>query len=77
MYVVFAGNITVDGLLAGMLTVNKDPLHTEAVIFVIFGLGSTFTVKLNGLPAHDPAAPEVGVIVYTTACWLLLEFVSV
>ena len=77
MYVVFAGNITVGGLLAGMLTVNNDPLHTEVIISVIFGLGSTLTVKVNGFPAHDPAAPEVGVIVYTTACWLLLEFVSV
>ena len=68
VYVVFTGNITVGGLLAGMLTVNNEPLHTEAVIFTIFGLGSTLTANVNGLPTHDPAAPDVGVMVYKTDC---------
>jgi hypothetical protein len=74
---VFNGNITVDGLFAGILTVNKDPLHTDALIFVIFGLGSTFTVNVNGLPTHVPAAPDVGVMLYKTACWVLLRLVNV
>ena len=53
------------------------PLQTSAVWFVIVGLGSTWTVIVNGDPAQPPAMPLTDATVYTIVCCVLVVFESV
>jgi hypothetical protein len=61
IYVVPAGTIVPGGAFAGV-TVNKLPLHTEAVVLEITGLGFTVTVIVKLAPGQAGAA-DVGVTV--------------
>ena len=62
-YVVPDGTMSVP--LLGV-TVNPDPLHALTVLFAIVAFGLTVTVTVNVEPTQVPAAPLVGVTVYTT-----------
>ena len=59
------------------VTVNPVPLHELAVLFAIFAFGLTVTVTVNVEPTQLPAAPLVGVTVYTTVCAVLVKLVKV
>ena len=48
------------------LVVKAVALQIVAVCAGISGFGFTVTVTLKAAPTQDPAAPEVGVTVYTT-----------
>jgi hypothetical protein len=56
------GNIVVGGLFV-IDALNADPLQTVTFLLAIVGVGFTFTVSVKGLPVHDPAAPDFGVMV--------------
>jgi hypothetical protein len=73
-YVVPDGTMSVP--LLGV-TVNPVPLHVLAVLFAIFAFGLTVTVTVNVDPTQLPAAPLVGVTVYTTVCAVLVKLVKV
>jgi hypothetical protein len=75
VYVVDAGTISLPLLLG--VTVNAAPLHIVAVLLAITGRGFKVTVTVNVAPTQLPAAPDLGVTVYTTVCTVLLVFVSV
>ena len=53
------------------------PLQTSFEKLEMVGFGSTFTVSVNGDPAHPPATPLKGAIVYTITCCMFVVFVSV
>jgi hypothetical protein len=53
------------------------PLHAVAVVFAIAALGLTVTVTVKVEPTQFPAAPLVGVTVYTTVCAVFVKLVSV
>ena len=48
-----------------------------AVVLAIDAFGFTVTVTVNVEPTQLPAAPLVGVTVYTTVCAVLVKLVSV
>ena len=74
-YVVPDGTISPPPLLG--VTVKPVPLQVLAVLFAIVALGLTVTVTVNVDPTQLPAAPLVGVTVYTTVCVVLVKLVSV
>ena len=47
------------------VTVNVPPLQIVFVKLGITGVGVTVTVVVKGRPTQEPAAPDVGVTVYT------------
>ena len=53
------------------------PLQVLAVLFAIVAFGLTVTVTVNVDPTQLPAAPLVGVTVYTTVCAVFVKLVSV
>lgn len=57
--------------------VNTSPLQTDGLMLLIAGAGFTVTVTVNGLPAQEPAVPEVGVTVYVAVCGTLVGFESI
>ena len=59
------------------VTVKLLPLHAIAVVFAIAAFGLTVTVTVKVEPTQLPAAPLVGVTVYTTVCAVLVKLVSV
>ena len=59
------------------VTVKLLPLHAVAVVFAIAAFGFTVTVTVKVEPTQLPAAPLVGVTVYTTVCAVLVKLVSV
>jgi hypothetical protein len=74
-YVVPVGTISPPPLLG--VTVNPVPLQVLTVLFAIVALGLTVTVTVNVDPTQLPAAPLVGVTVYTTVCAVLVKLVKV
>ena len=56
------GIIVVGKLFCG-LDVKAMPLQALTVCVGKSGVGLTVTTTVNGVPAHEPAAPEVGVTV--------------
>ena len=51
------------GKLFRGLDVNAMPLQVLTVCVGKSGVGLTVTITVNAVPAHEPAAPEVGVTV--------------
>jgi len=74
-YVVPVGTISPPPLLG--VTVNPVPLQVLTVLLSIVALGLTVTVTVNVDPTQLPAAPLVGVTVYTTVCAVLVKLVKV
>jgi len=74
-YVVHDGTMSPPPLLG--VTVNPVPLQVLAVLLSIVALGLTVTVTVNVDPTQFPAAPLVGVTVYTTVCAVLVKLVNV
>ena len=63
-------------LIVTPLTV--EPAHTAWLLIAsMVGRGLTVTVTVNVAPTQLPAAPDLGVTVYTTVCTVLLVLVSV
>jgi hypothetical protein len=75
VYVVDAGTISLPLSLG--VTVNAVPLHIVLVLLAITGVGFIVTVTVNVDPTQFPAAPLVGVTVYTTVCAVLVKLVNV
>jgi hypothetical protein len=75
VYVVDAGTISLPLSLGD--TVNAVPLHIVLVLLAITGVGFIVTVTVNVDPTQLPAAPLVGVTVYTTVCAVLVKLVKV
>ena len=57
--------------------VNAFPLQIFAIAFGITGIGLTVIVIVNVAPTQFPAAPDVGVTVYTIVCGAFVVLTSV
>ena len=62
--------------LTGLFT-NGKPLQAITVVFAITGVGFIVTFTVNDAPPQLPAAPLIGVTVYTKVCTIFDTLVSV